>query len=90
VTVEVQGFTLTCEGKPDVAGHGHWHLNFDTMKGPMMGMMTMVGMSCERTLQASTAGLKPGSTHKLIVLLADNVHAPVMPAVADSVEVQVK
>ena len=92
VRVEVHGFTLTCDemGKPDVLGHGHWHLNFDTMKGPMMGMMTMAGMSCERTLQGSTAGLKPGSTHKLIALLADNAHAPLMPAAADSVEVTVK
>jgi hypothetical protein len=65
-------------------------LNLDTMKGPMMGMMTMVAMSCEKTLQASTAGLKPGSTHKVIALLADNAHAPVMPEVADSVEVKVR
>jgi len=92
VRVEVQNFTLTCDemGKPNIAGHGHWHLNLDTMKGPMMGMMTMVAMSCEKALRASTAGLKPGSTHKVIALLADNVHAPVMPEVADSVEVKVK
>ena len=92
VKIEAQGFTLACDemGKPDVPGHGHWHLNFDTMKGPMMGMMTMAAMSCERTLQASTAGLKPGSRHKLIALLADNAHAPLMPVVADSVEVTVK
>jgi len=92
VKIEVQGFTLACDemGKPDVPGHGHWHLNFDTMKGPMMGMMTMAAMSCERTLQASASGLKPGSTHKLIALLADNAHAPLMPVVADSVEVTVK
>jgi hypothetical protein len=56
----------------------------------MMGMMTMPGMSGERTLHASTAGLKPGSSHQLIALLADNVHAPLMPAIADSVEVKVK
>ena len=92
VVVEVSGFDLTCEemGKPDVPGHGHWHLNLDTMKGPMMGMMTMAAMSCERRLHASTAGLKPGSTHKLIALLADNAHAPVMPAVADSVAVTIR
>jgi hypothetical protein len=35
-------------------------------------------------------GLKPGSTHKLIALLADNAHAPVMPEVADSVAVTVR
>lgn len=92
VKIGVKNFDLTCAemGKPDVPGHGHWHLNFDTMKGPMMGMMTMAAMSCEQTLHASTAGLKPGSSHKLIALLADNVHAPLMPAVADSVEVKVK
>ena len=92
VQIAVQGFTLTCDemGKPDAPGRGHWHLNFDTMKGPMMGMMTMAAMSCERTVQASTAGLKPGSTHKVIALLADNTHAPLMPVVADSVAVTVK
>lgn len=92
VKVAVSNFDLTCDemGKPGVPGHGHWHLNLDTMKGPMMGMMTMAAMSCERTLHASTAGLKPGSTHQLIALLADNGHAPLMPVIADSVEVRVK
>jgi hypothetical protein len=92
VKIDASNFDLACDemGKPNVPGHGHWHLNFDTMEGPMMGMMTMAGMSCVRTLHASTAGLKPGSTHKLIALLADNAHAPIMPAVADSVTVRVK
>jgi hypothetical protein len=92
VVVATKNFNLTCAemGKPDVPGHGHWHLNFDTMKGPMMGMMTMAAMSCEQRLVLSTAGLKPGSTHKLIALLADNAHAPVMPEVADSVAVTVR
>jgi hypothetical protein len=92
VKVSASNFDLACNemGKPNVPGHGHWHLNFDTMEGPMMGMMTMAGMSCERTLHASTAGLKPGSSHKLIALLADNAHAPIMPAVADSVTVKVQ
>jgi hypothetical protein len=92
VKVRVSNFDLTCDemGKPGVPGHGHWHLNLDTMKGPMMGMMTMAAMSCEQTLNASTAGLAPGSAHKLIALLADNGHAPLMPVVADSLEVTVK
>jgi hypothetical protein len=92
VVVETRNFNLTCAemGRPDVPGHGHWHLNFDTMKGPMMGMMTMAAMSCEQRLVVSTAGLKPGSTHKLIALLADNAHAPVMPEVADSVAVTIR
>jgi hypothetical protein len=92
VAVDVKSFNLSCDlfGKPDVPGYGHWHLNYDTMEGPMMGMMTMGGMSCRRTFRASTAGLKPGSSHKLIALLADNAHAPLHPAVADSVEVKVR
>lgn len=56
----------------------------------MMGMMPMTAMSCDQRLRSSTAGLKPGSTHKLIALLADNAHAPINPAVADSVEVKIK
>ena len=41
--VETRNFSLTCDemGEPAVAGHGQWHLNFDSMTGPMMGMMTM-------------------------------------------------
>ena len=92
MVVDVNNFNLSCAlfGKPDVAGYGHWHLNFDTMTGPMMGMMTMAGMSCQRVFHASAEGLKPGSTHKLIALLADNAHAPLNPAIADSVTVTVR
>jgi hypothetical protein len=90
--VEVANFTLSCElfGKPNVAGYGHWHLNLDTMTGPMMGMMTMAGMSCQRVFHPSTAGLKPGSSHTLIALLAGNDHAPLSPPVADQVKVTVR
>jgi hypothetical protein len=92
VVVDVSNFQLSCNqmGKPNAPGIGHWHLNFDTMTGPMMGMMTMAGMSCEKTLHASTAGLKPGSTHTLIALLADNSHAPLNPAISDQVKIKVK
>ena len=92
IVVEVTNFNLSCAlfGKPDVPGYGHWHLNFDTMTGPMMGMMTMAGMSCQRVLHTSSEGLKPGSTHTLITLLANNAHAPLNPAVADSVTVTVR
>ncbi len=43
VVVQVTNFNLSCDlfGRPDVAGYGHWHLNLDSMTGPMMGMMTM-------------------------------------------------
>jgi len=92
VVVDVKNFTLTCDemGKPPVAGHGHWHLNLDTMSGPMMGMMTMTAMSCQRVLHVSTAGLKPGSSHTLIALLANNVHAPLGTTLSDKVQVKVR
>jgi hypothetical protein len=89
VVIEVSNFNLSCDllGKPDVAGYGHWHLNLDTTTGPMMGMATMVGMSCEQTFRMSTAGLTPGSTHSIIPLLTDNQHVPLMPEVSDAVDV---
>lgn len=90
--VEVKNFNLSCDlfGKPSVAGYGHWHLNLDTTSGPMMGMGTMAGMSCETTFHASTKGLQPGSTHSLIALLTDNGHAPLEPEVSSKVEVKIK
>ncbi len=92
VVVHVTNFNLSCDlfGRPDVAGYGHWHLNLDSMTGPMMGMMTMAGMSCQTVFHASVAGLKPGSTHTLIALLAGNSHAPLMPTVTDQVKVTVR
>lgn len=64
-------------GKPDVVGYGHWHVNLDSMSGPMMGMGTMLGMSGTTSFVVSTAGLKPGETHTLFALLTDNGHAPI-------------
>ncbi len=63
-------------GKPDVPGYGHWHVNLDSVSGPMMGMGSMLGMSGTNTFLVSTAGLAPGSTHTLFALLTDNGHAP--------------
>lgn len=92
VVIEVSNFNLSCDllGKRDVAGYGHWHLNLDTTTGPMMGMATMVGMSCEQTFRMSTAGLAPGSTHSIIALLTDNQHVPLMPEVSDKVDVVIQ
>jgi ribosomal protein L24E len=92
VVVEVKNFNLSCDlfGKPGVAGYGHWHLNLDSTSGPMMGMGTMAGMSCENVFHASTEGLQSGSTHTLIALLLDNGHAPLSPEVSSKVEVKVK
>ena len=90
VSVDVSNFNLSCDlmGKADVPGYGHWHLNFDSDTGPMMGMMTMAGMSCQKTFHSTTQGLKPGK-HTLIALLTDNGHAPFKPDIADRVEVTV-
>ncbi len=91
VVVEVTNFSLSCDlyGKPAVAGYGHWHLNFDSSTGPMMGMGTMAGMSCKETFHASTEGFAPGSTHTLIAILIDNGHAPLMPEIEGKVEVKI-
>jgi hypothetical protein len=91
VTVQLSNFDASCSlfGKPDLAGYGHWHLNIDSSTGPMMGMGTMLGMSCQRVFHATTTGLKPGETHTLIALLVDNGHAPLHPAVESKVEVKI-
>ena len=78
VKVAFTNFKPACDlmGKPDVPGYGHWHVNVDSMSGPMMGMGTMLGMSCTGTFRGTTVGLQPGSTHTLFALLTDNGHAP--------------
>lgn len=91
VVVEVKNYNLSCDlmGKPDVAGYGHWHANLDSMTGPMMGMGTMLGMSCTTVFHATTQGLQAGQTHTIIALLTDNGHAPLHPAVASEVTVTI-
>lgn len=90
VTVQVTNFNVKCDlfGKPDVTGYGHWHLNWDSDTGAMMGMGTMAGMVCANTFHASVIGLKPGR-HTLIALLVDNGHAPFHPDVSDRIEVTI-
>ncbi len=91
VVVKVTNYNLSCDlmGKPDVTRYGHWHLNLDSMSGPMMGMGTMLGMACTTMFQATTQGLKAGQTHTLIALLTDNGHAPLNPPVASEVTVMI-
>src|SRR5438093_8793878 len=78
VKVAFANFTPACNlmGKPDVTGYGHWHVNIDSMSGPMMGMGSMLGMTCTQTFRGTTVGLPPGTTHTLFALLTDNGHAP--------------
>jgi hypothetical protein len=90
VWVQVTSFNASCdlEGKPDVAGYGHWHVNLDSTSGPMMGMMTMLRMSCGNVLHLSSTGMTAGR-HTLIAFLADNQHAPLNPMAEDQVAVNV-
>ena len=90
LVVAVKNFKLSCAlyGKANVKGYGHWHANVDTTTMGMMGMGTMLGMSCGKSFHVSTAGIKPGQ-HKFIAILEDNTHAPTIGAQA-SVTVNVK
>jgi len=91
IQVAINNFNPSCDlfGKANLAGYGHWHLNVDSMSGPMMGMATMLGMSCGTTFQGSTQSLTPGH-HKFIALLVDNQHVPLMPDVAGEVDLIVQ
>jgi hypothetical protein len=88
--VAVKNFRLSCAlyGKAPVKGYGHWHANVDTTTMGMMGMGTMLGMSCSKSFHVSLAGVKPGQ-HKFIAILEDDTHAPTIGAQA-SVTVTVK
>jgi hypothetical protein len=88
--VQPKNFEFSCAlyGKPDVAGYGHWHINVDSTTKGMMGMGTMLGMSCQRTFHVSLAGIKPGP-HTFFAILEDNQHAPT-PHKQASVKVNVR
>ena len=90
LVVAVKNFRLSCAlyGKAPVKGYGHWHANVDTTTQGMMGMGTMLGMSCARSFHVSLAGIKPGQ-HRFFAILEDNTHAPTIHAQA-SVKLNVK
>ncbi len=87
---DVRNFRLSCEllGKPKVANTGHWHVNVDTMKGPMMGMTTLLSMGCSNGFDIPLAGISAGK-HTFYVSLVDNLHAPLTPEVFSTVNVNV-
>lgn len=91
IQVAVNNFNPSCDlfGKANLKGYGHWHVNVDSMTGPMMGMGTMLGMSCATSFQATTQGLTAGH-HTFFALLVDNQHAPLMPDIADKVDLIVQ
>jgi hypothetical protein len=92
-------------GKPKVANTGHWHVDIDkaetampmkpgmSQKDMMMHMMeamaTMLNMGCNNTYDVPLAGIGAGP-HTFYVVLVDNLHEPLMPAVSASVRVNVK
>lgn len=90
LTVAVRNLRLSCDlyGKTNVAGYGHWHANVDSTTAGMMGMGTMLGMSCARTFHVSLAGIAPGK-HRFFAVLEDNQQAPTFGA-ATAVSVNVK
>jgi hypothetical protein len=90
LVVAVKNFRLSCAlyGKAPVKGYGHWHANVDTTTMGMMGMGTMLGMSCGKSFHVSLVGIKPGP-HKFFAILEDNTHAPTIHAQA-AVVVNVK
>jgi hypothetical protein len=88
--VAVKNFRLSCAlyGKARMKGYGHWHANVDTTSKGMMGMGTMLGMSCARSFHVSLVGIKPGR-HTFFAILEDNKHVPSIGAQA-SVSLNVK
>ncbi len=50
VLVKVTNYNLSCDlmGKPDVSRYGHWHLNLDSMSGPMMAWGRCSGWTARR------------------------------------------
>jgi ribosomal protein L24E len=75
--VAPKNFEFSCAlyGKKDIAGYGHWHANVDSTTKGMMGMGTMLGMSCRRSFHVSLAGIRPGK-HTFYAILEDAQHAP--------------
>jgi hypothetical protein len=81
--VRPKNFEFSCAlfGKQDVKGYGHWHINVDSTSKGMMGMGTMLGMSCRNSFRVSLAGIRPGA-HTFFAILEDDQHAPTIGAQA--------
>lgn len=92
-------------GKAKVANTGHWHVDVDRaetampmkpgasqqqmMMMMMEAMATMLNMGCSNAFEVPLAGIGSGK-HNFYVVLVDNLHEPLMPAVSASVSVNVK
>jgi hypothetical protein len=90
LVVKPKNFEFSCAlyGKQDIKGYGHWHINIDATNKGMMGMGTMMGMSCQRSFRVSLAAVKPGP-HTFFAILEDDQHAPT-PGAQASVRLNVR
>lgn len=90
LVVEPKNLKLSCGlyGKDNIDGYGHWHINVDSTTEGMMGMGTMMGMSCKRSFKVSLAGIPKGE-HTFFAIGEDNQHAPTLKT-QDSVKLVVQ
>lgn len=90
LVIQPKNLRLSCAlyGKDNLAGYGHWHINVDSTKKGMMGMGTMLGMSCQHRFHVALDGISTGR-HTFFAILEDNQHAPTLGAQA-SVTVDVR
>lgn len=90
LVIQPKNLHLSCAlyGKNNLAGYGHWHINVDSTKKGMMGMGTMLGMSCRHRFHVSLAGI-PAGKHTFFAMLEDNQHAPTLMA-QDTVTLDVR
>jgi hypothetical protein len=90
LVVRQRNFVFSCDlfGKRNLAGYGHWHANVDSTSQGMMGMGTMLGMSCTDRFHVSLAGIRPGR-HTFFAILEDNQHTP-SPGAQAAVRVTVR
>lgn len=86
IKVRAKNFRLSGDlfGKLPVDGYGHWHLHLDKPEMP-----TMMAMSSATSMPVSLEGVSPGR-HTFIVMLANDVHAPIAPMVMTQVTLNVK
>jgi hypothetical protein len=82
--VESAKFHASCdlEGKPNLAGYGHYHVFVDEdlsmpMDMTMMGMPGMIAMPCTDTIPLDLSAW-PSGKHTIAVELEQNDHTPLM------------
>ena len=87
IQVSPQNFTpaLNLEGKPDLAGFGHYHVFVDpgmggmSMQGGMMSMAGMVGMPGSNTIPLDLSTW-PNGKHTIMIEPVQDDHSPIQGA----------